>query len=81
MVLVAPLATLISLSILSTVASAATVQKPFLMMPADAAKNRDTVKDMFLYSYNAYKSVLPRGTGIAKILMVIIDSTRGITMM
>jgi len=81
MVFLTPLATFISLSTLSIMASAVTVQKPFLMMPKDAAKNCETVKGMFLESYNAYKSVLPRGAAAAKILMVIVDSTRGIMMM
>ena len=31
------------------------------MLPADAARNRQLVKDMFLYSYDAYKFVLPCG--------------------
>jgi len=81
MVFITPLATLISLSTLSTMASAVTVQKPFLMMSKDADENRLAVKDMFLDSYNTYLFVLPCGAAVAKILTVITGSTRGITMM
>lgn len=79
MVFTAPLATLISLSTLSSLASAVTVQKPLLELPADAAQNRQTVKDMFLYSYDAYKFVFPCGAGVAEILTVIAGSMRGVT--
>ena len=55
MVAVVPLVTLVSLSTLITLTSAVTVQKPLLQLPDDAARNLQTVKDMFLDSYNAYK--------------------------
>ena len=81
MVFVAPLAALVSLSTLFSVTSAATVQKPLLQLPADAAQNRQAVKDMFLYAYDAYKSVLPNGATMAEILIVIIaGNTRGVMM-
>ena len=80
MVFLTPLTTLISLSTLSIMASAVTVQKPFLMMPESAAKNCEAVKEMFLYSYNAYKFVLPCGAVVAKILMVVAGSTRWVMM-
>jgi len=80
MVFVTPLATLVFLSTLSGLSSAATVQKPLLQLPADAAQNRQAVKDMFLYSYNAYKLVFPCGTTVAQILMGIAESTRGVMM-
>ena len=66
MVFITPLATLISLSTLSNMASAVTVQKPFLMMPKDAAQNCEAIKDMFLNSYNAYRLVLPCGAAWQK---------------
>jgi len=81
MVFVTPIATLVSLSTLSIFASAGTVQEPLLQLPASAAENRQTVKDMFLYSYDAYKSVLPSRPAIAEILMVTAENTRGVTMM
>ena len=82
MVFVTPLTTLISISTLSVMASAATVQKPFLMMPPDAAQNRQAVKDMFLYSYDAYKFVLPCGvTTAAESLTVPAGSMRRTTIM
>ena len=79
MVFFTPLVTLISLSALSSLASAATVQKPLLQLPPDAAQNRQTVKDMFTYSYDAYRSVLICGAAVAEILTVIAGSTRGVT--
>jgi hypothetical protein len=79
MVLVAPLTTLVSLSTLFCFTSAATVQKPLLQLPADAAQNLQAVKDIFLYSYDAYKSVLLDGTALEEILMVAIaGSTHGV---
>ena len=80
MVFVTSLATLVSLSTLISMASAVTVQKPFLMLPADAAQNRQTVKDMFLYSYDAYKFVLPSGAAVAEILTINPGSTHGVMM-
>lgn len=77
MVLVTPLAALGLLSTLSSFSSAATVQNPCLQLPADAAQNRQVVKNMFLYSYNAYKSVFRCGATVAEIPMVIAESTRG----
>lgn len=79
MVFVTPLATLVSLSVLSGFGSAATVQKPLLQLPTDAAQNRQIVKDMFVYTYDAYKFVLPCGPAVAEILTVIAGSTRGVT--
>ena len=58
MVSVTPLTTLVLLSTLFSLVSAATIQKSFLTLPESATQNRQTVKDMFLYSYDAYKSVL-----------------------
>lgn len=78
MVFVTPLITLILFSVLSSFASAATVQKPLLQLPADAAQNRQTVKDMFLHSYDAYKCVLPCGPKIAGILTIIAGNTHGV---
>jgi hypothetical protein len=80
MVFVISIATLVSLSTLSSVASAAAVQKPLLMLPADAAQNRQAVKDMFLYSYDAYKFVLFCGEAVAEILTVIAGSMHGAMM-
>lgn len=81
MVFAAPLLTLVSLSTLVSLASAATVQKPLLQLPADAVQNRQAVKDMFLYTYDAYKSVISSGVVVAEILMVTIaGSMRGVTM-
>jgi hypothetical protein len=80
MVFATPLATLITISTLITFASAVTVQKPLLQLPADAAQNRQTVKEMFLYSYNAYKSVFPHGAAVAHPLTVIAGTTRGVMM-
>ena len=80
MVFVTPIATLVLLSTLSTFSSAVTVQKPLLQLPADAAQNLQTVKDMFLYSYNAYKLVFPCGATVAETLMVIAERTRGVMM-
>ena len=54
MVFVAPLITLVLLSTLTTLTSAVIVQKPSLQLSADAARNRQMVKDMFIYSYTAY---------------------------
>lgn len=59
MVFTLPFFTLLSLSAFATLTSAVTVQKPLLQLPPDAAQNRETVKDMFLSSYNAYKRVFP----------------------
>jgi len=80
MVFVTPFATLLSLSTLFSFVSAATVQKPLLQLPADAAQNRQAVKDMFLYSYDAYKSVIPCGAAVDRILTVLAGNTRGVTM-
>lgn len=80
MVLATPLATLITLSTLTILTSAATVQKPLLQLPADAAQNCQTVKEMFLFSYNAYKSVLPHGAVVAHLLTVIAATPRGVMM-
>ena len=80
MVFVIPLTTLVSLSALFALTSAVVVQKPLLQLPADAAQNRQTVKDMFLYSYNAYKSVFLHSAGAAHLIMVIAGVMRG-TMM
>ena len=71
---------LVSLSTLIIAASGATVQKPSLTLPADAAQNRQTVKDMFLYSYDAYKFVLPSGAAVAGILTTNPGSTHGAMM-
>jgi mannosyl-oligosaccharide alpha-1,2-mannosidase len=68
MVLVAPFVTLVSLSALTTLASAVTVQKPLLQLSADAAQNRKAVKDIFLYSYNAYKWVFPEVAMTARLM-------------
>jgi len=65
MVFIIPLTTLVLLSTFFIVASAATIQKPFLMLPKEADKNRQAVKDMFLYSYDAYKFVLTCGPAVA----------------
>ena len=81
MVFVSPLTTLVSLSTLFIMASAARVQAPSLKLPADAAQNGQAVKRMFLYSYDAYKSVLLRGVAVAEILTVIAGCTRGAMMM
>ncbi|KAF9653536.1 glycoside hydrolase family 47 protein [Thelephora ganbajun] len=61
MVFVTPLSTLVLLSTLSTLAqvSGATVQKPLLQLPADAAQNRQTVKDMFLNYAWSHDDVRP----------------------
>ena len=81
MVFAPPLASLASLSALFSFTFAATVQQPLLQLPADAAQNRQTVKDMFLYSYDAYKSVLSGGTAVAGTLRVnITGSMRGAMM-
>jgi len=80
MVLVTSLAALVLLFSLSSFSSAVKVQKPVLKLPADAAQNRQAVKNMFLYSYNAYKSVLPCGATAAEILMVIAESMHGAMM-
>lgn len=81
MVLVTSLTTLVSLSTLSSIAFAATVQKPFLLLPPDAAQNRQAVKDMFLYSYDAYKFVLPSAMAVVTDpLTVLTGSTRGVMM-
>ena len=81
MVFTASLATLLSLSTLFLVASAATVQKPFLMLQKDADQNRQAVRDMFQYSYDAYKSVLPCGAAVGEnLILSISENTRGVTM-
>ena len=81
MVLLAPLVTFVSLSTLVSFASAAAVQKPLLQLPPDAVQNRQAVKDMFLYTYDAYKSVISGGAVIAEILTVTIaGNTRGVMM-
>jgi len=76
MVFITPLVTLLSLSALSSFVSAATVQEPLLQLPASAAQNRQAVKDMFLYSYDAYKSVLPCGAAVAEILTEFLQEVR-----
>ena len=78
-VFVASLTALVTLSALFSIASAATIQNPSLLLPADAAQNLQTVKGMFLYTYDAYKSVLPTAT-MAEILTVVTGSTRGVMM-
>ena len=79
MVFVTPLSTVLLLSALFCFTSAATVQKPLLQLPADAARNRQAVKDMFLYSYDAYKSVFSGGMAAEGILMTTIAGcTRGV---
>ena len=80
MVFVTPIAALVLLSTLSSFSYAATVQKPLLRLPADAAQNLQTVKDMFLYSYNAYKFVFPYGATVTEILMVVAERTHGVMM-
>ena len=80
MVFVTPLATLVSLSTLSSFVSAATVQKPLLQLPADAAQNLEAVKDIFLYSYDAYKLVLSGAKAVAEILTIVTGSMRGVMM-
>lgn len=83
MVFIAPLVTFVSLSLstLVSLASAAAVQKPLLQLPADAVQNRQTVKDMFLYTYDAYKSVHFGGAVLTEILIVTVaGSTRGVMM-
>jgi len=77
MVFVTPLATLVSLSALSGSAYAAMIQKPLLRLPASAVENRQTVKDMFLYSYDAYKFVLPCHPVITEILMSLQEARVG----
>jgi len=80
MVFVTPLSTVLLFFTLFGFTSAATVQKPLLQLPVDAAQNRQAVKDMFLYSYDAYKSVPPGGTVAEGILMVTVaGSMRGVT--
>ena len=71
MVFVTPFVTLVSLYTLSTLASGVTVQKADLQTPADAAQNLQTVKEMFSYSYNAYKSVITHGVAAAYLLTAI----------
>lgn len=50
------------------------------MLPKDAGKNCQAVRDMFLYSYDAYKSVFTCGTAVAKILTIIAGGTRRVMM-
>lgn len=78
MVPTTPLATLVLLSTLFSLASAATIQKPLLQLPTDAAQNLQAVKDIFLYSYDAYKSVRSSSEAVAEILMVPAGSTPGV---
>jgi hypothetical protein len=80
MVFFTPLTTLVSLSGLFALTSAVVVQKDLLQLPADATQNRQTVKDMFLYSYNAYKSVFLHNAGAARLITVITGVMRGTTM-
>jgi hypothetical protein len=80
MVFVAPLITLVALSTLSALTRAATVQNSPLQLPASAAQNRQTVRDMFVYSYDAYKSVFTHGTVVAQLLTVTAGRMRWATM-
>ena len=68
MVFITPLVTLVLLYTLSTLASGITIQKTDLQTPADAAQNLQTVKEMFSYSYNAYKSVLTHSAAVAYLI-------------
>jgi len=79
MVFVTPLSTVLLLSALFCFISAAAIQEPLLQLPADASRNRQAVKDMFLYSYDAYKSVLSGSMAVEGIIMpTIAGSTRGV---